>query len=431
MFDLCLFDLDNTLLRTDDLEDIRTRGVEQQSSPAYKTELLRRIGDPVNRFIYTPAHLTALRARWPQMKFALFTRSPEAYAVTLDGVAYPDFNWDTGVVYETVPRGCHKPNGWGIRECMRQCGIVDPRRVVMVGDEAVDVKSAYHAGCWAVLDKASWPRGNWDGRKHWGALELVPDAVIGGPDELYAVLADIEAYAPHLEWEFNGSQDSSHQSRFSSVNHFYPREVGEPDRAKEEIHSAGRHFSDYESLDSRRIWHALTHNIHMHKEAQVFPVQWCNTVYSFVRKRFPYLRLSNQSVTIAAIPQRPLRLPRMQYFVAQLQRDFGGRASLGMTHDAVHFSTTLLSYGQGVRSQSGDHLGRVDRFMNVRDHLFVTDPASVRGRDFVIIDDVCTSGATLMYAKKRLIEAGARNVQLLALSRNISEILPRSQVSQY
>ena len=347
------------------------------------------------------------------MKFALFTRSPEAYAVTLDGVAYPDFNWDTGVVYETVPRGCHKPNGWGIRECMRQFGIVDPKRVVMVGDEAVDVKSAYHAGCWAVLDKASWPHMKWDYKKHWSALELVPDAVIDGADELIAVLADIEAYAPHLEWHFNDSMDESRQSRFAPVNHFYPREVGEPDKAKEEIHSAGRHFSGYESLDKRRAWHALTQSIHLHKEAQVFPVQWCNAVYSFVRKKFPLLRFLNQSVTIAAIPPRPLRLPRMQHFVAQLQGHFVGRNPLGKTHEAVQFSANLLSYKHGVRSQSGDHLGRVERFTNVRDHLFVTDPASVRGKDFVIIDDVCTSGATLMYAKKRLIEAGARNVQLL------------------
>lgn len=423
MFDLCLFDLDNTLLRTDDLEDIRPKGVGQQSNDAYKVELLQRFGNPAERFIYTPAHLAALKARWPDMKFGIFTRSPWAYAQAIDGKAYPHFEWDVGVAYETVPNGLYKPNGWGIRECMRQAGVTDPSRVVMVGDEAADVKAAYNAGCWAVLDKASWPHMRWDSRKHFGALELIPDAVIGGPDELLAVLANIESHAPHLEWEFNQSMDRSHQPRFSSVNQFYPREVGEPDKAKEEIHSAGRHFSDYKSLDNRRSWHALTASIHQNKDVHQFPVQWCNTVHAFVRKSFPLLHFLNGIVTVAAIPARPGRNPRMQHFIAQLHDDFRQRPALGRTHDAVQFNTTLLSYTDGVRSQSNEHLNRVQRFENVRDHLVVTDAANIIGKDFVIIDDVCTSGATLMYAKKRLKEAGARNVVLFALSKNVSDVL--------
>lgn len=423
MFDLCLFDLDNTLLRTDDLEDIRRQGVGQQGNAFYKAELSRRFGQPAARYIYTPAHLGALKSRWPQMKFGIFTRSPEVYATALLSAAYPGFNWEAGAAYEMVPKGCHKPNGWGIRACMRQVGVADPSRVVMVGDESADVKASYNAGCYVVLDKSSWPHMRWDGRKHWDALALIPDAVIDGPDELFFVLNDIEAYAPHLEWAFNKSCDVSRQPRFSSVNHFYPRELGEPEKAKEEIHSAGRHFSEYKSLDDRRAWHVLTHNIHAHKEVQVFPPQWCQTVYEFIRKSFPLLSLLNQSVTVAAIPPRPGRLPRLQHFIAQLRSDFMGRSPLGGTHEAVKFSTDLLAYTDGVRSHSRERLNGLERFENVREHLIVTNPASAQGRDFVIIDDVCTSGATLMYAKKRLVEAGARNVSLLALSKNVSDVL--------
>lgn len=423
MFDLCLFDLDNTLLRTDDLNEIRLRGVAEKDDPAYRAELLRQIGSPSERYIYTPAHLADLKARWPKMKFGIFTRSPYAYAQALNNLAYPSFPWDAAVTYENTPKGFHKPNGWGINECMRRVGIDEPRRVVMVGDEAVDVKAAYHAGAWVVLDKSSWPHMSWDGRKHWGALELIPDAIITGPDELALVLSDIEAYAPHLEWELNESLDDSHQARFSSNNHFYPREVGEPEKAMEKINSAGRHFSEYASLDNRRAWHALTKSIHLHKESSSFPVHWCNTVYAFVRKSFPLLSFASQSITIAAIPARPGRVPRMQHFIEQLRDYFQARRALGRTHSAIQFSTNLLSYAAGVRSQSGEHLNRIERFENVRDHLVVTDPESVRGRNFVIIDDVCTSGATLMYAKKRLMQAGALDVQLLALSKNVSEIL--------
>ena len=59
----------------------------------------------------------------------------------------------------------------------------------------------------------------------------------------------------------------------------------------------------------------------------------------------------------------------------------------------------------------------------MRDHLVVTNPADVGGKDFVILVDVCTSGATLMYAHKRLMDAGARSVALFALSKNVSNVL--------
>jgi beta-phosphoglucomutase-like phosphatase (HAD superfamily) len=423
MFDLCLFDLDDTLLRTSDLSDIRPQGVGKQDDGAYATELLRRFGDPVQRYIYTPERLASLKTRWPEMKFGIFTRAPWAYVKPIVDLAYPDFDWDTCVVYETVPKGHHKPNGWGIRDCMSRLEIEDPQRVVMVGDETVDVKAAYNAGCYVVLDKASWAHGQWDGRRHFAALELIPDAVISGPTELADVISDIGAYAPKLEWEFNGSQDHRHQPRFSAVNHFYPACVGEADKAREEIHSAGRHFSDYDSLDNRRAWHTLTHSIHQNKDCQVFPVEWCAAVYAFVQKSNPFMALVNQTVTVAAIPARPDRLPRMQHFIAQLHNDFRCRPPIGRTHDSVQFSNDFLAYTAGVRSQSGEHLNRTERFENVRDHLIVSNPGAVRGKDFVIIDDVCTTGATLMYAKKRLIEAGARQVKLLALTKNVSNVL--------
>ncbi|WP_180852079.1 HAD-IA family hydrolase [Stenotrophomonas maltophilia] len=424
MIDLCLFDLDNTLLRTDDLDVIRPQGVGKQADQAYAAELLHSFGDPAPRYIYAPAHLDALKARWPQMKMGIFTRAPRAYAQVLLQAAYPNMHWDVGIGYEDVAYGLWKPNGEGIRLAMQRMGIADPRRVVMVGDESADVKAAYNAGCYTVLDKASWPNDwrNWDNYKHWDALKLLPDAVIEFPRTLHQVLEDIESYALNLEWQFNNSMDDSHQPSFCEFSHIFPREVGEGN-TRVKISFAGRHFSNWPSVAARLQWHALTHNIHAHKDAQQFPAQWCNSVYAYVRRTFPLLSFLDSTVTVAAIPARPGRSPRMQYFIAQLQNDFRQREPLGTTHDAVQFSTTLLSYRNGVRSHSGEHLKRVPRFENVRDHLVVTNPADVGGKDFVILDDVCTSGATLMYAHKRLMDAGARSVALFALSKNVSNVL--------
>jgi ComF family protein len=55
-----------------------------------------------------------------------------------------------------------------------------------------------------------------------------------------------------------------------------------------------------------------------------------------------------------------------------------------------------------------------------RDNLigaFRSGPDSVRGRSLVLIDDVVTTGATATAAVHVLLEAGARSVSVLSLSR--------------
>jgi predicted amidophosphoribosyltransferase len=43
-------------------------------------------------------------------------------------------------------------------------------------------------------------------------------------------------------------------------------------------------------------------------------------------------------------------------------------------------------------------------------------------KSYLIIDDVVTTGASLIYAQKRLEEAGASNVHLLGLGKNVGDI---------
>jgi predicted amidophosphoribosyltransferase len=48
---------------------------------------------------------------------------------------------------------------------------------------------------------------------------------------------------------------------------------------------------------------------------------------------------------------------------------------------------------------------------------FRAEPARVRGRDVVLVDDVVTTGATADAAAVALLEAGARSVRVVALAR--------------
>ncbi len=61
-------------------------------------------------------------------------------------------------------------------------------------------------------------------------------------------------------------------------------------------------------------------------------------------------------------------------------------------------------------------LRRKDRLKNLCNIFLISDPMRIRGRNVIIFDDVCTTGATLLEARRTLLRAGARSVICTALA---------------
>lgn len=61
-------------------------------------------------------------------------------------------------------------------------------------------------------------------------------------------------------------------------------------------------------------------------------------------------------------------------------------------------------------------LKRIERLTNVANAFGVRDPADLVGKNIIIIDDVATTGATLLEAQKSLEQCGIKNITLLALA---------------
>jgi beta-phosphoglucomutase-like phosphatase (HAD superfamily) len=414
MLKLCLFDLDQTLVNTDDIKELREAG-KNRTDQGYTNAVVQAFGARGGRLLYSRELLDSIRNEFSGMKLGVFTRSPRAYTQAVLQTAYPGFNWDVVVAYEDVRRT--KPSREGVWHAMDLCKVKYVDDVALVGDSDVDVRSAYHAGVYAVLDKRGWPRKLES--DHWRALGHIPDAIIENDNGLLEFLRDQVQLAPELEWLLAKKKKERPSTRFDKVNKFVPRELG-GDTTPFPVMTSGRSFSGYESLKSRRDWHGLTESIKENKKVQVFPSAWIDTVVSYIKSKLA-MELFFGGVTVTVIPHRPEREPRLENLLAQISQKFTNDKAF--ISGKLDFVADILAYKEGVRSNSGDHLSPLERFANVRDHLEVRRKELVKaGRTYLVIDDVTTTGSTLIYATKYLKAAGASKVVCLALAMNVSDV---------
>ena len=408
---LCLFDLDNTLLRTTDLEPFRGRDNVGVTSADYTRRLIDAAFGPraPARHLYTQAQLTALRDQYPGVRWGVFTRSPRHYAATLLGNAYPAFQWDVVVGYEDVRNT--KPHPDGVWVAGQATGMESTDQIVLVGDEKVDVVCAYRAGCWAFVDQTTWqPRE----REHWWALERLPDALFEGADELAPLLANPGLRLPELEYLIAGQQLEGRRRRVEKINHFFPRTMG---GGYVPIHVMGRLFGEYEEIRPRRQWHALTDQILAHKDATDFPAAWVDAIGSFVKNEGGFSR----NVVVTVIPFKPGRRPRLEALLGQVEAAHvpSPRRGSFIPPNDFEFVPDILAFRPGAVSSHGNHLNAQERFANVGDNLYVQRPDVVEGKHVIVIDDVVTTGASLLWAHRYLTQAGASRVSCLSLAQAI------------
>jgi ComF family protein len=63
-------------------------------------------------------------------------------------------------------------------------------------------------------------------------------------------------------------------------------------------------------------------------------------------------------------------------------------------------------------------LGRQERLNNVK-NAFRVNTKMIRGKNVVLVDDVCTSGATLIECSEELLKAGASSVAAITVARAV------------
>lgn len=120
---------------------------------------------------------------------------------------------------------------------------------------------------------------------------------------------------------------------------------------------------------------------------------------------------------------------------ASKRRERGFNQAEMITRAAVRHLPNRVGIASVLKRQRPTHsqvgLTREERIANLRDAFRVLDPARVKGRTVIVIDDVMTTGSTVSECARVLKKAGAERVWAATVARTLkSAVLPGSAKSE-
>jgi ATP-dependent helicase YprA (DUF1998 family)/phosphoglycolate phosphatase-like HAD superfamily hydrolase len=253
---------------------------------------------------------------------------------------------------------------------------LNPQEVLLVGDRLEDLLAARRLGVVSAL-------ATWGAADAAHALNAGPDLILPAPEDLLYALGDYRVYLHPLEQEGVPAEAIAAPLRLSRAGRVWSV-LGRylPKRPR------GRRANDllsnarYQILDFKRSGMRV------------------RAVADYLAQHYPGL-------PVAYVPSRQ----PVQAGLDALAEELEARR---------HPVLRVLQWQRVPPLRQHDAGGEAERRANVAGALRVADPATVRGLRLLLLDDLISSGQTLLEADRALVEAGARP-EALALAYSLWE----------
>ncbi|MCL6354365.1 HAD family hydrolase [Pectobacterium parmentieri] len=386
-----LFDLDNTLVSTNNLKDIRDRGAYDEITP----ELLATVKPYKN----IKNLLSLLISKG--IKIGVVTNSSKTYAdKIIPQLHLPDF--DVIVTYTDVGRAGMKPNPTGINLALSRLGISHPERVIYIGDDYTDIIASYYAGVIPIVP-------SWASRI---PVSQVPAAVLSSEflidecDTYENIILMAEKCALHESFSFQ-------RKRF----YFVPLdESANVIPASDTLSTIclGRYFSQKSILTTKlHDSHPLSKEIAKkeHKENYTPPDYWGDILAHAADKIPEFFKAKKYFDIITIIPSKKEKAQRLEHVLANAR---------SKSQSNSQFLDDLFVFDEGARSLKT--LPRDQRGIEIETTLHINPKydGKLIGKSILIFDDVITTGSTLKRAYALLRNQVVKHSLGICLAKTVS-----------
>ena len=411
---IVLFDLDNTLVNTDELEVFRnTNHPFFNQDKEYIKEIQSFL---VNTKPYIP--LTTLEEiKKHNIKLGLLTNSPRKYAYAVISALYKGiktfYPFDVVVAFENVER--HKPFNDGIFRAINELKKNDESlfdikgtEVLYIGDNNTDILTAYNGGCLAALLLSEQEQ------LHYKNSNTLPEFIIT-PTNLVDIVTYPDKFLPFMESNYRDI------SNYEKARFLYFNKTDFEGKTRYATIVAGRYFPQTDFFKYKIEFHSLTHEILALKEGDDFPVKWVETLRQLLISETIYSIFGHLEVVLSCIPHRIGRPHRLENLLKQLAKYLDDTP---IERDCTFYIIPdLFFYDDEALSNHKEAKTRENRFKNVREHLHLKRRKDIPNSvdKVILIDDVITTGASLIEASKKLEKEGIENIVRFAFAQAISE----------
>ena len=181
------------------------------------------------------------------------------------------------------------------------------------------------------------------------------------------------------------------------------------------ITSLGRYIPINSPYTRRKDWHHLNKLIYSIKNARYFPEAVILAIRDAINT---YTYCDEKPLIVTVIPHKFGRSPHMACLLKQLSNSHN-RESINKAYNFT-FVTDMFYYDAEAPSFHINKMSRRERFESNQRNLHLTDEYNVFLRNVIVLDDVVTSGSTLIRAADLLDSQDSCIPALIAIAKTIS-----------